>query len=149
MASLSSSLQGLGGGGRRALGGLHRPTVLVSRSALTSQQVATPCRTLFTRPKPKSPVRSLVTVTLLGFAATFGVAYHLDSRSAIHRWFAIPVLQAFTDPETAQKLAVKLLSLGVMPRDMVKDDALLETEVSFHAESLFSFRGPAMLMHFH
>lgn len=77
-------------------------------------------------------MRSLVTVTLLGFAATFGVAYHLDSRSAIHRWIAIPVLQAVTDPETAQKLAVKLLSLGVMPRDMVEDDALLETEVSFH-----------------
>lgn len=86
-------------------------------------------RTLFTRRQPR-PVRKAVIWTLLAFGATFGVAYHLDSRSAIHRWIAIPVLQAVTDPETAQKLAVKLLSLGIMPRDMVEDDAVLATEVS-------------------
>lgn len=128
MASLSSSLRG--GPGVRLARGLPRPSALASRSVLTSQHVVTPSRSLFTRPKPRSPLRSIVTITLLGFAATFGVAYHLDSRSAIHRWIAIPVLQAVTDPETAQKLAVKLLSLGVMPRDMVQDDAVLETEVS-------------------
>jgi dihydroorotate dehydrogenase len=106
-----------------------------SRSSRTSSAV-TPfhitvlsTRTLFTRKQPR-PFRKAVIWTLLAFGATFGVAYHLDSRSAIHRWIAIPVLQAVTDPETAQKLAVRLLSLGIMPRDMVEDDAILATEVS-------------------
>lgn len=85
-------------------------------------------RSLFTARKPR-PFRKALTWTLLAFGVTFGVAYHLDSRSAVHRWFAIPLLQAVTDPETAQKLAVKLLSLGVMPRDLVADDKVLATEV--------------------
>jgi dihydroorotate dehydrogenase len=85
-------------------------------------------RTLFTRKQPR-PFRKAIIYTLLAFGATFGVAYHLDSRSAIHRWIAIPILQTVTDPETAQKLAVKLLSLGIMPRDMVEDDTILAAEV--------------------
>ncbi|PWN38002.1 uncharacterized protein FA14DRAFT_117058 [Meira miltonrushii] len=86
-------------------------------------------RTLFTRSKPR-PVRTTIKWALLAFGLTFGVAYHLDSRSAIHRWIAIPILQTVTDAETAQKLAVKLLSLGIMPRDLGTDDEVLATSVA-------------------
>ena len=86
-------------------------------------------RSLFTQKKPRPFYKAFVW-SLLAFGATFGVAYHLDSRSAVHRWIAIPVLQTVTDPETAQKLAVKLLASGVMPRDLVSDDEVLAAEVS-------------------
>jgi dihydroorotate dehydrogenase len=82
-------------------------------------------RNLFTRRKPRPFYKAFV-YTLLAFGAT----YHLESRSAVHRWIAIPVLQTVTDPETAQKLAIKLLSTGIMPRDMVSDDEVLSAEVS-------------------
>lgn len=107
-----------------------RPKALVCpRTDAVGSKVLIPHRTLFTRSKPR-PVRKAIVWTLLAFGATFGVAYHLDSRSAIHRWIAIPILQATTDPETAQKLAVKLLSLGIMPRDLISDDEVLAAEVS-------------------
>lgn len=85
-------------------------------------------RTLFTKRKPR-PFYNVFVYSLLAFGATFGVAYHLDSRSAVHRWIAIPVLQTVTDPETAQKLAIKLLASNVMPRDMVADHEVLAAEV--------------------
>ncbi|UZJ52674.1 hypothetical protein CBS101457_001994 [Exobasidium rhododendri] len=109
---------------------------LLSSGRLRSMQASTPStstalstRSLFTKRKPRPFYKAFVW-TLLAFGATFGVAYHLDSRSAVHRWIAIPVLQAATDPETAQKLAIKLLATGVMPRDMVADDEILSAEVA-------------------
>jgi dihydroorotate dehydrogenase len=94
-------------------------------------------RSLFTKRKPR-PFYRVFVWTLLAFGATFGVAYHLDSRSAVHRWIAIPVLQAVTDPETAQKLAIKLLATGIMPRDLVTDDEVLAAEVSYLQKRLDS-----------
>lgn len=116
---------------RRAQSSRHHSQLLspIQRTSPVTSVLST--RSLFTARKPR-PFRKAFTWTLLAFGATFGVAYHLDSRSAIHRWLAIPVLQAVTDPETAQKLAVKLLSLGIMPRDLGTDDEVLATEVCFY-----------------
>jgi hypothetical protein len=80
-------------------------------------------------PNPLRPVGTLLKWLLYGTVATFGVAYYLDSRAAIHRWVAIPVLQATADPETAQKIAVQGLASGIMPRDMGVDDDVLQTKV--------------------
>ncbi|PWN97087.1 hypothetical protein FA09DRAFT_283837, partial [Tilletiopsis washingtonensis] len=80
-------------------------------------------------PNPLRPVGTLLKWLLYGTVATFGVAYYLDSRAAIHRWVAIPVLQATADPETAQKIAVQGLASGIMPRDMGVDDDVLQTKL--------------------
>lgn len=101
----------------------------MQRPVLRGQLSPISSRTLFTRSKPR-PIRTTIKWTLLAFGLTFGIAYHLDSRSAIHRWIAIPILQTVTDPETAQKMAIKLLSLGIMPRDFGTDDEVLATEVA-------------------
>lgn len=102
-------------------------------AALTRSPLAAPvgARTLFTRtpPTPLARTKQLVYLVLALAAGTLGVAYYADSRSAIHRWVAIPALKAFADPESAQKLAIKMLETGLAPRDMVDDDAVLETEL--------------------
>ncbi|CEH14777.1 dihydroorotate dehydrogenase [Ceraceosorus bombacis] len=76
-----------------------------------------------------SKFTSLLKWTLIILGGSYVVAYHLDSRSAIHRWVAIPVLQLIASPEEAQKLAIKLLSMGVMPRDLGTDDEVLKVEL--------------------
>lgn len=118
-------------GTSRTMSHFASSTRMVARSQtpLRSQISPIASRTLFTRSKPR-PVRTTIKWALLAFGLTFGVAYHLDSRSAVHRWIAVPILQTVTDPETAQKLAVKLLSLGIMPRDFETDDEVLATEVA-------------------
>lgn len=88
-------------------------------------------RTLFSRsaPTPLARTKQFIYLVFALAAGTFGIAYYLDSRSGIHRWVAIPLLKTFVDPETAQKLAVKLLETGLAPRDAVQDDAVLETQL--------------------
>lgn len=88
-------------------------------------------RTLFTRapPTPLARTKQFIYLVFALAAGTLGVAYYADSRSAIHRWIAIPALKAFADPESAQKLAIKMLETGLAPRDMVDDDVILETEL--------------------
>lgn len=79
--------------------------------------------------KGSGPVGSFVSVTLFLFGSTFLVTYYLDSRSAIHRWVAMPFLHTFLDPETAQKLAIDLAQSGVAPRDYTGDEESLESDV--------------------
>ncbi|SPO26691.1 related to dihydroorotate dehydrogenase, mitochondrial precursor [Ustilago trichophora] len=88
-------------------------------------------RTLFTRapPTPLARTKQFIYLVFALAAGTLGVAYYADSRSAIHRWIAIPALKAFADPESAQKLAIKMLETGLAPRDLVDDDAVLEAEL--------------------
>lgn len=88
-------------------------------------------RNLFTRapPTPLARTKQLIYLVFAIAAGTLGIAYYADSRSAIHRWIAVPALKAFLDPESAQKLAVKMLETGLAPRDLVDDDAVLETEL--------------------
>ena len=113
----------------RTFSNLHTAGRTNVRLKLINTQQNVQTRTLFTHKNPR-PVRTTLKWVFLAFGLTFGVAYHLDSRSAIHRWVAMPILHTFLDPETAQKLAIKALSLGIMPRDFGTDDGILETEIA-------------------
>ncbi|EPQ25908.1 uncharacterized protein PFL1_06581 [Pseudozyma flocculosa PF-1] len=105
-----------------------RPSLAGSRP---SSAIAQAQRTLFTRtpPTPLARTRQFAYLVLTLAGGAFAVAYYLDSRSGIHRWVAIPLLKAFTDPETAQKLAIKLLETGLAPKDFGVDDEILQTEL--------------------
>ncbi|PWZ00164.1 hypothetical protein BCV70DRAFT_200321 [Testicularia cyperi] len=108
------------------------PTLTASATRTSGQPLPLQhARTRFTRsaPTPLARTKQFVYLVFALAAGTFGVAYYMDSRSGIHRWVAIPLLKAFADPESAQKLAVKLLETGLAPRDMLDDDAVLETEL--------------------
>lgn len=109
--------------------GTSTSSPFAARSATTFDQIGK--RTLFTRtpPTPLARTKQFIYLVFALAAGTFGIAYYADSRSAIHRWILIPALKAFADPESAQKLAIKVLETGLAPRDMVDDDALLETEL--------------------
>jgi dihydroorotate dehydrogenase len=72
----------------------------------------------------------VVSYSLFLFGGTFLVTYYLDSRSAIHRWVAMPFLHSFVDAEEGQKLAIQLLKSGLAPKDYTGDDESLATEVS-------------------
>ena len=104
------------------------PSPLVQQHVLNNSSVNT-TRTLFTRRAPPSPIRNFLSGTLLIIGGVFFVAYYIDSRSAIHRWVAIPILKATLDPEAAQKLAIRMCASGLAPRDIVDDDQVLEAEV--------------------
>ncbi|CAO1619810.1 unnamed protein product [Sympodiomycopsis kandeliae] len=75
------------------------------------------------------PITRLVSYTLFLFGSTFLVTYYLDSRSAIHRWVAMPFLHSFVDAEEAQKLAITLLKSGLAPKDYTQDDESLSTSL--------------------
>lgn len=102
-----------------------------ARPATLSSTFPLAQRALFTRsqPTPLARTKQFIYLVFALTAGTLGVAYYADSRSAIHRWIAIPALKTFLDPESAQKLAIKMLETGLAPRDMVDDDAILETEL--------------------
>lgn len=70
----------------------------------------------------------LVTITALVGGAAFGV-YCMDSRAAVHRYVFAPLMQLFTDPETASKIGIKVLEHGFGPRDCGVDDEVLRTEL--------------------
>lgn len=84
-------------------------------------------------PKSKSttsgPFTRIVYWSLFLFGSTFLVTYYLDSRSAIHRWVAMPFLHSFVDPEDGQKLAIDMLKSGLSPKDYTGEDDTLKTEV--------------------
>ena len=56
-------------------------------------------------------------------------AYYFDARSAIHRYVFTPILRHTIDAETGHEIAVKVLRSGLAPRDLVKNDDILRTEV--------------------
>lgn len=96
----------------------HRNALIVTRRLASTSSSQSTSRTS----------HALGTVALL----TTGVlltTYYLDSRSALHRYLVPNLLRLAVDPETAHLVAVKALALGVAPRDLVEDDAVLETEL--------------------
>jgi dihydroorotate dehydrogenase len=116
------------------------PSTLNCSSPLRSFLPAAQARTLFIRKAPPSPIRSFFTTSLLVAGGIFFVAYYLDSRSAIHRWVAIPFLKTVLDPESAQKLAIGLLASGAAPRDLFEDDEVLKAEVSSASSEKSKYR---------
>ncbi|PWN23229.1 hypothetical protein BCV69DRAFT_280842 [Microstroma glucosiphilum] len=83
------------------------------------------------RPKPSGSgfFGKVVSYSLFLFGGTFLVTYYLDSRSAIHRWVAMPFLHSFVDAEEGQKLAIQLLKSGLAPKDYTGDEDSLATEL--------------------
>ncbi|EJU03488.1 hypothetical protein DACRYDRAFT_21066 [Dacryopinax primogenitus] len=75
-----------------------------------------------------SPLSYVYGTLLLAGAGVFA-AYYVDSRAAVHKYVAMPLVRACVDGETAHKLAVKMLATGLMPRDVKQDDELLECEL--------------------
>lgn len=66
---------------------------------------------------------------LFALSAGLFTVYYLDARSAIHRYVFTPVLRHAFDAETGHKIAVKVLRSGLAPRDLVKDDESLQSQV--------------------
>lgn len=73
--------------------------------------------------------RRTLAASIVLASGTLFAAYYFDSRSAIHRYVVTPILRHALDPETAHKVAVKVLRTGWGPRDRGTDDVRLETEV--------------------
>lgn len=93
------------------------------------QHLSTPAhRTLFTR-QYEHPLRQRLrngfytVLTVSGLA--FGTYYYFDSRAGVHTWLAMPLMHAFTDPETSHNMAIRALSLGLTPTDRTPDDPSL------------------------
>lgn len=82
-----------------------------------------------TAPPKFNTLRNTVGLVTLVGAGTFLTAYYLDTRSAIHRYVVPPLLRATLDSEDAHRFAVRALGLGLGPRDAVKDDESLATEL--------------------
>ncbi|KAI1297625.1 Dihydroorotate dehydrogenase (quinone), mitochondrial [Mortierella claussenii] len=58
-----------------------------------------------------------------------GVAYGFDSRASIHKYVFTPLMHWTMDPETAHKMGVKLLKMGLHPYDTQQDDPSLEVKL--------------------
>lgn len=50
----------------------------------------------------------------------------------MHRYVFMPVIRTVLDAENGHQLAVKVLRSGLGPKDPVKDDERLKTEVCLH-----------------
>ncbi|KZT55792.1 hypothetical protein CALCODRAFT_524478 [Calocera cornea HHB12733] len=106
---------------RRPISSLRTPT-RHARSASTSQ-------VSYGTAPGSTPILSYVYGgLLLAGAGVFGV-YYIDSRAAIHKYVAIPLIRLCVDGETAHRLGVKMLGTGLMPKDVKEDDELLECEL--------------------
>ncbi|KAI6126072.1 hypothetical protein EDD16DRAFT_1690747 [Pisolithus croceorrhizus] len=90
-------------------------------------------RTLASSVPPLGSARSTLRTTsytiLFAVSAGLFAAYYFDARSAIHRYVLTPVLRYTFDAETGHKIAVKVLRSGLGPRDIVKDDDVLRSEI--------------------
>lgn len=86
-------------------------------------------RSIFTRRKLVSPtvqkLRNGFYASLTVGGLIFGTYYYLDSRAGIHTYATMPLVHAFTDPETSHNMAIKAMSWGITPKDPIIDDASL------------------------
>ncbi|KAL4066071.1 hypothetical protein J3A83DRAFT_4432950, partial [Scleroderma citrinum] len=78
---------------------------------------------------PSSRIRTTAYTALFAVSAGLFAAYYFDARSAIHRYVLTPILRHTFDAETGHRIAVKVLRSGLAPRDLVKDDDILRSEV--------------------
>ncbi|KAH9926271.1 uncharacterized protein BXZ73DRAFT_102954 [Epithele typhae] len=87
------------------------------------------------RPASTAPIPSSSTARNAVYASLFVVTsglfaiYYLDCRAALHKYIVTPVIRHTLDPETGHKLAVRVLSSGLAPRDPVVDDEVLKVEL--------------------
>ena len=95
------------------------PRVLVSRRAASTASQST----------SRSGAKTAAYASLLIVSTGLFAIYYLDCRAAIHKYVVTPVIRHTLDPEAGHKLAVRVLSAGLAPRDPVSDDEVLKTEV--------------------
>lgn len=79
------------------------------------------------------PIKSGSTLktTALVLGTGLFIAYYYDSRSAIHRWVIPPLMRVTLEPETAHRLALRVLRSPLAPKDQGKDDEALKCMVRF------------------
>ena len=112
--------------------GLAPPRV-VARSTLSAGSP----RTYFLRraasTSTQQPARSLGRTAAYGSLFVFSTGlfaiYYFDCRAALHKYVVTPVIRHTLDAEAGHKLAVRVLSSGLAPRDPVPDDEILKVEV--------------------
>ncbi|KAI1788161.1 Dihydroorotate dehydrogenase-domain-containing protein [Ganoderma leucocontextum] len=103
----------------RALLSTSSPRVHVFRRAASTS----------TQQPPRSLVRTTAYVSLLVLSTGLFAVYYFDSRAALHKYVVTPVIRHTLDAEAGHKLAVRVLSSGLAPRDPVPDDEILKVEL--------------------
>ncbi|GJJ72674.1 dihydroorotate dehydrogenase [Entomortierella parvispora] len=58
-----------------------------------------------------------------------GLSYGFDARASIHKYALIPLMHWTMDPETAHKVGIKFLKMGLSPWDTQSDDPSLEVKL--------------------
>uniref|UniRef100_A0A8C6R2E9 Dihydroorotate dehydrogenase (quinone), mitochondrial n=1 Tax=Nannospalax galili TaxID=1026970 RepID=A0A8C6R2E9_NANGA len=85
--------------------------------------------------------RALDAVIILGGGGLFFTSYlTAKGDERFYAEYLMPVLQGLLDPESAHRLAVRLSSLGLLPRATFQDSDMLEVKVLGH-----KFRNPVGL----
>ncbi|KAM5544300.1 hypothetical protein V8D89_001960 [Ganoderma adspersum] len=109
------------------------PTRAVARASLSarSSRIYVSCRAAST--STQQPARSLGRTTAYAslFVLSTGLfaVYYFDCRAALHKYVVTPIIRHTLDPEAGHKLAVRVLSSGLAPRDPVPDDEILKVEL--------------------
>lgn len=99
-----------------------RPTAAIRHYATVRKEHTSTSRTV-----------NFVLGTGLLVGGVVGLSYAFDSRASIHKYAIIPLIHWTMDAESAHKLAIKCLKMGLSPWDTQEDDASLEVKVRlFH-----------------
>lgn len=95
-----------------------RPTAAIRHYATVRKEHTSTSRTV-----------NFVLGTGLLVGGVVGLSYAFDSRASIHKYAIIPLIHWTMDAETAHKVAIKCLKMGLSPWDTQEDDASLEVKV--------------------
>ncbi|KAG0377378.1 Dihydroorotate dehydrogenase (quinone), mitochondrial [Mortierella sp. AD032] len=95
-----------------------RPTAAVRHYATVRKEHTSTSRTI-----------NFVVGTGLLVGGIVGLSYAFDSRASIHKYAIIPLIHWTMDAETAHKVAIKCLKMGLSPWDTQEDDATLEVKL--------------------
>lgn len=79
---------------------------------------------------PASRAINFVLGTGIVIGGLVGISYGFDSRASIHKYVFLPLMHWTMDPETAHKVGIKFLKMGLSPWDTQPDDPALEVKVS-------------------
>ncbi|KAF9335568.1 Dihydroorotate dehydrogenase (quinone), mitochondrial [Podila minutissima] len=78
---------------------------------------------------PASRAINFVLGTGIVIGGLVGISYGFDSRASIHKYVFVPLMHWTMDPETAHKVGIKLLKMGLSPWDTQPDDPALEVKL--------------------
>ncbi|KAF8982105.1 Dihydroorotate dehydrogenase (quinone), mitochondrial [Haplosporangium bisporale] len=78
---------------------------------------------------PASRTINFVLGTGIVIGGLVGISYGFDSRASIHKYVFLPLMHWTMDPETAHKVGIKFLKMGLSPWDTQPDDPALEVKL--------------------